>query len=338
MKIMVCETCGKHIHRDERCFHCGGTGMYPAEYELEIHQAAQTVYQQMHEHLTRREFDRVLALSEQALEWMAFTGEIYWLRLLAGRECATDRELLIRGADLEHSGDYFNAIKYAGAEEHQVYLDVQEKTDALKQELRRAVERHFREEKQAMKLADTARELEKKILETQIAVTELWGKLNKTEDSIRSLEADCRMALMPHLRTLEKAQALADTLRQQVNQLKACSEEEFRGYQLRLASALQMSEEGARLVEKLKSGHPWMAEYQRLKAEQTQYVDQINGAMDQMDTYAARARALAKRLEELERDRGAVLASVAAGDFREARLRLDEQEFDGALAASGIGV
>lgn len=338
MKIMVCENCGKHIHRDAQCFHCGGTGMYPAEYELDIHPAAQTLWQQMQEHLTRREFDRALALSERALEWMGFTGELYWLRLLARQECATDRELLLRGADPEHSSDYFNAIKYAGAEEHQVYLDIQEKLDSLRQELLREMERYFLQEKQALNLADAAKNLHTLIYEIWLDVSEQWNNLNQTEAKIQSLASDCRMVLAPHLRTLEKAQTQANTVRQQVNQLNACSEEEYRGFQLRLAAALQTSEETALLMGALNRDHPWQAEFARLKEEQAGCLRRINEAMDALNRHVEQAAEAEQQLRLLEEDRIRTLAELASGDFRGARRMLGEQEFNRVLAAAGIAV
>lgn len=336
MKIVVCESCGRLIHRAERCYHCGSGEMYPSEYQVELHSAAAENYARMEELLSHGEYQQVLELSEQVLEWMGFSSEVYWMRLLARSGCSTDRELLAMGADLEEDPDYYNAIRHAEAEEHQVYLDLRDQMDSVREALAGLLRRHFREEKLALGLKDCQQELDRQLEAGKPRVLELWEQLVQMEDQIRTLDARSQAALRPHREVLALAQSQANAIRKNVSELKECDEQQFRNHILELSAALRMSE-GARLaLEEMMEHHPWAAEYQRLKEERDDIQWKLIQEVRKLSNQAEKLEELLSKLEALEAQEAEALRTIEKGTFRQARGILGEETFAQALTGAGV--
>lgn len=336
MKIMVCESCGRFIHRDARCIHCGGANLYPAEYEQSIHPAAAKDFAEMNRLLAAGEFDRVTELADRVQEWMSFTSEVHWMRLLARNRCSTDLELICRGADLDAGGSYYNAVKYAEPEEHQVYLDVRDKLESVQAMLREKTQRHFQEQQRLA--APDPSGLDEQVEAAKAQLLELWNELNDVENQIRILDGECRAAFRPHRETLSAAQKEAETIRRQLDQTKECDEQTGRTYQIRIAAALQMSEEAAGEMRAMLNDHPWANKYQELKERRDRCESSIRRkVMELKDTTRAAERALSE-LERLRREENEALVAIDGGSFAQARQLLGEETFVRVLNAAGIAV
>lgn len=336
MKIVVCESCGRMIHRDRHCYHCGGTGMYPAEYDLTVHHAAEEAYGQMDQALAARQFGKVMELSEQALEWMSLSSDVYWMRLLAQHFCATDRELICRGADLENSPDYANAIRCAGAEEHQVYLDVRDKMDAVKAELSRQVRRTYLERKQALEPVRHQKEQDAALNEKRKNLMELWKKLHQIEEQIRILNQQSQAALEPHRQVLDRAQVRAEELKAKFYQLKSCDEKEFRANMLRLAAVMQTSEEAKRALTAMTQNHPWAKRYEELAEQREELCAELFAQRDELRQISVNTIDLLEKLEKLDQDMSRALRIVENGDFEEAEKLLGGDAVAKAAEAAGV--
>lgn len=336
MKIMVCETCGRLIHKDERCCHCGGTGMYPAEYEQNIHPSAAKEFREMSRLLAAGEFEQVIGLFARVQEWMSFTSEVYWMRLLAEHRCATDLELICRGADLNASGDYYNAVKYAEPEEHQVYLDVRDKLESVQAMLREKTRQHFLEQQKS--LAPDPSGLDGQVEAAKERLVELWNELNDLENEIRILDGECTAAFRTQRQTLADAQKEAEAIRRQLDQTRECDENAYRTFRVRIAAAMQMSEEAAGEMKSMRNGHPWEKKYQELKARREQCESSIRRElMELKDRTRAAERALSE-LERLRREAEEALTAIDSGSFEQARRLLGEDTFVRVLGAAGIAV
>lgn len=335
MKIMVCETCGKFIHRAERCCHCGGTGMYPAEYQKKLHHAGAKDYAEMDRLLAARAFDQVLTLSDRVLEWMGFTSDVYWMRLLASHGCADDRELIVSGAALDSDGDYYNAVKYAEPEEHQAYLDIRDKAEAVRSEVIALLRERFRQEKQTLDLSGAQKNLEGKITGIRRELTELWKQMCTVEARIHALEADWDGAAAPHRAALARAREEAEAVRQRSGFAK-CGEGEFLTCQLRLAAALELSESASQTLDAMTAEHPWAQEYQSLAAQRDGIEEKIQEKLGTLDDCLKAAEQTLQELENRNRQEREQLQAVENGSYTQARKLLGEEAFAGALRRAGV--
>lgn len=336
MKIMICEGCGRFLHRDGRCLHCGGTGMYPAEYDKKLHHAAAAAYAEMDRCLAARKFDRVKELSGQVLEWMGACSDVYWMRLLASAGCATDRELLRTGADLDASADYHNALKYAESEEHQVYLDVRDKLESVKGELMAEAQTHCAARKREMDLPGTLKALDNQTENARRAMMELWRGLAELDDEIRALDEQCRSASQIHRSALEQAQSRAAELKKTADAKKECSEAEFLAMQGELAAVMQLSEEAAAELAALEQDHPWLERYQELLERQEALLAELEEQKDALGEATHRAEERIQQMERCLREEQAIYRAIRAGEFAQAGKGLPEGALARALSRAGV--
>lgn len=336
MKIMICERCGRLIHRDSRCLHCGNEGMYPAEYDRGIHSAAAAAYAEMEKALSQRQFARVRELSGQVMEWMCQCSDVYWMRLLAAAQCATDRELICTGADLRASADYRNALRCAGSEEHQVYLDVQDAMESVKSELMTQAQEHFAGRKAEL---DMPGMLKKLVSETEFArlqMLDLWRELSGLDEEIRELDERCRAGAKIHCAALEKAYSRAVELKKEADATTACSEEEYLSMQTRLAAVIQLSEEAAEKRRALEGDHPWLERYQALLERQEELLEKLERQKDDLRAATKQADDRVREFEECLRLEEAMYEAIRSGGFAAAVKGLSPKALEQALIRAGV--
>lgn len=324
MRIVICGNCGRALHEAGKCYHCGGTSLSPSVFGAQIPEAAMETYEKMEQLLAKRKFSEVLALSRELQKWMSDSAEIYWMRLLAKLECANDLELILHGADLDADEDYSNAAKYADPEAYRVYLDVQEKLDRVRMELNSAVRQHFIREKKALELPKQQQELDRETQRLRQEIDELWLKLVETENRIRILDADVRLALAGYTGSIRRAQELADEASVEANRAKEYSESQHLSMVMRLTAALQMSEEAASAIRAMEKDHPWVSEYAQMAREQQALGAALNSACEALKQQNQNAQSLLDLLHELEREQETHLAALQKGGFQSARKLLGD--------------
>ena len=319
MKIVICDQCGRALHETDQCFHCGGTSMRPGEITPDVPAEAAESYGKMELLLSQRKFAEVISLSRDARKWLGNCAEFYWMRLLAKMECATDLELILRGADLDNEEDYGNAGKYAAPEEYQVYAAVQEKIEWLRMELNGAVRRLYRQRREALHLADALKEQEAKADDIRSGLQITWTQLAVREMRIRQLELDATLALEEQRQGLKQAIVLAGDASKEASRLAECSESQYQTLLMRLTAALQLSEQSADMIRQMEENHPWLEAYKDEQEALEELKEKMEEYFRELETLNRETRSLRDQLTGLESEQEAMLRSLRSGSFREAR-------------------
>lgn len=325
MKIVICDQCGRALHETPKCFYCGSTSMHPGEFTVEIPTEAAESFGKMELLLSQRKFAEVISQSRNIRQWMGTCAEYYWIRLLARMECATDLELILRGADLDNDEDYGNAGKYAAPEEYQVYVAVQEKMEWLRMELNGAVRRIYRQRREALQLAQTLKEQEEKATAIALDLQGRWCELLTRENRIRQLDMNARLAVAEHRQSLKHALELSGDASKEASRLAECSESQYQALMMRLTAALQMSEEAAAMIRGMRDDHPWLEEYSKEKEALEETVKGIESCLEDLKKQNQKTGALLEQLTKLETEQESMRRTLRGGDFREARKLLGKE-------------
>ncbi len=336
MKIYRCKTCGRVIHEDKRCYHCGGADLEPMAQEIQCHSRAKDAWAQMHRALADRKYDRVASLADQVLEWMGFCSEVYWVRLLAQNQCATDRELICTGCDLRASGNYRSAIEWAGAEEYQVYLDVHDKMEAVRSALGEKMEGYFRQKLVELDLDQTGKALARQAQTQREAIQERMDQLARVEQQIQILAEQCGALMRPWQQALAEATRRAEEASQRISQEKNWNGETYQRHQLTLAAALELSERAVSALEEMTGDHPWKQKYEELKQERTQIHRELGQARGAMEQEIGEAQQKVAEYRDLLEERQAHRELLAVGCFAQIRKLLGEKEMAAALESAGV--
>lgn len=324
MRIMTCSQCGRSVHEAKKCFHCGSEGLYLVDFDSSVPADAASAYGKIHEKLEKRSFSEVMSLSQGLRKWMSSSAEVYWMRLLAKHECATDLELIVRGVDLDEDEDYCNATKYASPEEYRVYLDVQEKMDRVRMELGSALRKHYAAKMRELDPAKKLEALDEEVGKQEEGLMKQWAALVEAEQDIRKLEMDARLASAEVKQTLQQALKLSREAAEEARKDDKCSESVRQSRLISATTALQMSEEAAAAAKAMRENHPWLAQMQTLQEKRDALAEAIEQDRARLKECNDQGRLLLNKLRTLELQREDALQSVRKDSFVKARQILED--------------
>lgn len=336
MKIGTCQKCGKLVHQAPCCYHCGSsvTGTF-VDYQ-EVHQNVQEQYRIIHDFLEEKKFDEVIRLTDILLEWMPRSAEVFWLRLLASRQCTCDGELISRGVACSADPNFINALKYAGTEEHLVYSNVQEKIDKICEELEKELKVYICERKAATQIVDLPQIIQHKMKATRERLFTLWSDLAEIERKLYALELECRLFAKEHQEVLQNACVTASSIKTAVNKSAECTERDRHRYLVRLTAAMQQSENARESLTNFKKQDSRIQKFNELVSSRDQKLFAITEELRVLKKYESELQNTITCFEKIEENQRTLLKQIQSAQFDKVRAFLGDSIFDRVLADAGI--
>lgn len=336
MKIMKCAKCGKYIHGAPLCYHCGSTGGFESFLSEAVHERAEADCARVEALIGMRKFSEALALSYQALEWIPNSPSLFWLRLLARKECVSALELISKGFPCEDDPDFCNALRASTGEEHSVYADIQDAVRALQSGLREAITRHenrCKADTGILKLSGAMRE-ELNVRREQLF--SLWSKVQETEAQMYSTELDCQLLVQEHKVALQAAAQSAASQKNETYQKTECTAEEFDAYSLKLDSLLRYSSQAKKAVDAARSQHPWVRTFAELTARREEQLRDLAGELAALKSYEARVQKTLAEIDFIEKRHDTARQALEAFDLADAAALLGSAEFNQIFRNAGL--
>lgn len=337
MMIVKCSKCEKLIHKSKKCFHCGNTvGFERIEASHKVHENVLHEYKSVEDMVSGRKYTEAIELSQLVLEWMPSCSDVFWLRNLAKNHCSDDTELIQKGFTYNESADFYNAIRFADHNERQIYSDIQDKIDAVKNALISAIAHHEYIEKANTPIARYQQEMPREIDTRRQSIFELWSKFKQVEQDLCNLEMDCRLIVNEHSESLQKASSTASSLKTKMYSLKECTADELHHYQVELGAVLRQSEESKKALENMKKQHPWIKSFNELLAQRSRIISMISTELSNLKLYENRIEATLSEIERIESIHKEAILSVEKMEFQSIRSLLGEDCFVAAFLKAGV--
>ena len=306
MKIMKCAKCGKYIHGAPLCYHCGSTGGFESFLSEAVHERAEADCARVEALIGMRKFSEALALSYQALEWIPNSPSLFWLRLLARKECVSALELISKGFPCEDDPDFCNALRASTGEEHSVYTDIQDAVRALQSGLREAITRHENRCKADTGILKLSGAMREELNARREQLFSLWSKVQETEAQMYSTELDCQLLVQEHKVALQAAAQSAASQKNETYQKTECTAEEFDAYSLKLDSLLRYSSQAKKAVDAA------------------------------LKSYEARVQKMLAEIDFIEKRHDTARQALEAFDFADAAALLGSAEFNQIFRNAGL--
>ena len=336
MKIGICQKCGKLIHQAPRCYHCGSVvkGAF-LDYQ-EVHQNVQDQYRIMHNFLEEKKFDEVIRLSDILLEWMPRSAEVFWVRLLASHQCTCDGELISRGVACSEDPNFINSLKYAGTKERQVYGDVQGKIDKIREGLEKELKVYICERKSATQIVDMPQRIQHKMKATRERLFTLWSDLAEIERKLYALELECQLIVKEHQEVLQNTHVTASSIKTAVNKAAECTERDRHRYLVRLAAAMQQSENAKESLINFKKQDSRIQRFNEYVSLRDQKLAEITEELKALKKYESELQNTITCFEKIEENQRTLLKQIQSAQFDKVRAFLGDSLFDRVLAGVGL--
>lgn len=333
MKIVKCSKCGKYIYEDIKCFCCGNKVNFEEIDipKLEIHENVLDKYSEIESLIKDREFERALIDSEQILEWMPHFSEIFWLRLLAKKECASASELVEKGFDYENDPDFCNALRFSGEIENNIYLNIQDRLIQVKKRLEKEILNHessCKMQTNILQIQDDARDEAKKSREILYIV---WRELQKTEKDLYSLEKDCYLLSKEHSIALDEAAKTADLIKKEVYNLGECTQEDFYKYQIKINHVLWQSEQAKEEKAEIRKQNLWVKSFNDLVNKRDKQVKEIEKEISSLKSYEIKIQNILEEIDRIEGRHREAIYKVQDYNFLDALNLLGKEYFNTVL-------
>lgn len=336
MKVGTCKKCGKLFHQAPWCYNCGSsaTGTF-LDYQV-VHQNVHEQYRIMHTFLEEKKFDEVLRLSDIVLEWMPRSAEVFWLRLLASHQCTCDSELILHGVLCSEDPNFLNALKYSGTEERQVYCDVQGKIDKIRKDLEKELKVYICERKAATQIVDMPQQIQHEMKATRESLFALWSELAEIERKLYALELECQLFAKEHQEVLQNACVTATSIKTAVNKSAECTERDRHRYLVRLAAAMQQSENARESLANFKKQDNRIQKFNELVSLRDRKLEEITEELKVLKKYESELQNTITCFEKIEENQRTLLKQIQSAQFDKVRAFLGDSIFDRVLADVGL--
>lgn len=336
MKIVKCVKCGKYMHQSGKCCYCGNLQEFETVSEPAIHENVAAEYRQVQELIEHRQFSEAKALSYTLTEWMAKTPDVFWLRLLAKHECASDMELVKKGFDCKNDTDMQNALKFSKGAEHTFYLEIQNLIEAARTAFQNKIMERELECKAETGILQYGKEMQEALNKGKEKLFELWQKLDETEQALYCLELDCAMKAEEYKNLIIQADRDASKMLRKVSEMEECQEEDFYRYKVKLGSILWCLEHGKAALEEMESQDSWGNDFLKLKETWDRQLQKFEKEFSDFKTNKKKLRNKLGEIAGIENRHRKVCHAVEAYHFGAAEELLGRESFHKVFRELGI--
>ena len=338
MKIVKCSKCKKFIHKTGRCVFCGNTMGFDEVEMPAIHENATVDYSRVESMVEGKKFSEARTLSHAVIEWAPNLPGIFWLRLLAKNKCTTTAELIQKGFNCEADADFCNALSFSSGAEREVYQDVRNMVLTARNKLKAEVLDHEYQCKMKTSILQIKKNMPSELETRKKRLFTLWSELEKIEQSMYTLEKDCILLSKEHRDALEEACRAASTLKNEIYRLEECTAEKLHGYQVRIGSILQQSEQAKDAMESMKTQHPWVNSFNDLLKRREEQVRMISSEIASLRNYEATVQQTLEEIDRIEQKHRTTIRAVEAFDFQDAANLLGNDRYSSVLRSIMPGV
>jgi len=335
--IIKCLKCRKTLHRSERCPFCGNTADFNVvSDDIMVHENVVHEYEKLKEFLKQKRFEEAEKVSQKILEWMPTCSNVFWLRMLANNKCKDDNELIQKGIFFERNAEYYNALKYGSDIEKDVYLGISELMNQIKEQLIVAITHHEYDAKRSTAIFRCSRELSEQIVDSQKILLKIWTDLEKTEAEIHIYEEKCKQLIQEFIDNYEQAKREVLDIKNQIDKMNECTEENLHRYHVGLGKALLQAECAKDDILCRKKEHPWVKKYMELCQRRDEMVRQIDSELLKLKSYEKLVQSTILEVEKIEKKHQDVLKEIVAYNFVSACTLLGSEQFTRILNEAGF--
>lgn len=338
MKIVKCSKCGKYIHKDIKCLHCGNSDGFTDVESPSLHENATAEFARVEALLESKKFNDAITLSHTVLEWMPNFSAIFWLRLLARNKCTSALELISKGFSCEDDADFCNALSFSSGAEHNTYLDVQSMVKSIRNALKKEIMLHEHNCKVKTNILEIQEKMHGTMDTKRQTLFSLWSDLQETERKLYSIEMDCRLLVKEHQTVLEAALQKTDLLKTETLRLEECTIESLHAYQVKLGNFLQQSEQAKAAIESMRKQHPWIKAFSDLVSQRDAQIGSIKAEISSLKKYESSVQETLSKIDEIEKRHKRAFQATEKYCFYDAAALLGTASFNRVLREAGLGV
>lgn len=302
MNIVSCPNCGALIHQDTCCYHCGATESGKCISNPKIHPNVRTDYAAAWNKLRNRMFGEALKHSAVLTQWMSGESSVYWLRLLANRECISDLELIHYAGRIKEDLDYRLAVSCASETELLVYQEVADLAEKVYDEMLRETRKSVQQKKLDTGILQKKVQLEGDTQESFDRILKDWASLAHVQQNIGDLESEWRIVTAEEARNMKAAGAMLDTVKEQLSRMKECTEQKRHSFLQKIRASEKMTESAVDKLLELQKTH---ALGKKLKNCVDEYYDlhrKISVELEAQKKRQNKMRELIEKLEQIDAD------------------------------------
>jgi len=255
-----------------RCIHCTKDNFTLIGTET-LHDRVRSAYDDARNLIGSRRFDEALALLNAAMQWSPEESGIYFHRLLAKKECASEGELIAHGFDYRETDgdpDFLLAVRFAETDEEsafyrQIVQMTREVHERLTEEETKAFESELAEmREQISHRAPEITEIQSELQSVQQKLTELGLEASDLKTELNDVYVRAESEQQANgFRRLEALRKVTRNLRQD----EITSAKKHIIY-VGLSAAAQQIDDARDALEKIMKEHPWVEANAALEAQQ----------------------------------------------------------------------
>lgn len=336
MKIVKCLKCGRYIYKADRCFYCGNDEQFNEIEATQIHENVEKECERLEEMIKNNQFNEALSLSYTIIEWMPRSSMVYWLRLLAKKECTSTAELIEKGFDCENDADFYNAIKFATEAEREIYLDVKKMVLNIRKSFKEEIQKYEHVCKRETNILHICCNMRNEMETQKQKLFSLWSELEKIEYDLRAQELDCHLVEKEYMKSIEAAVSITTSIKAEVYRMEECDDEEFYKYRMKIGDALQQAEVAKNTLDNMRKQHPWAVTYEELVKKRDRQVELIEKEENSLKVYETGIQRTLDEIATIEINHRKALQAVENYDFSEIKQLLGNQTVEKILETNRI--
>lgn len=335
MKIVKCSRCGKTLIKSNKCYHCGNLREFDFIRSVNPTGNAADKLLRLEQLVSEKKYEDALAISFEVIEWLPDESSVYWFRLLARNQCSDASELIAHGFDYINDADIHNAVRYAPANEKQIYSDIQDAVRKLQGALLEAISVHRINSISATGIVQAKKDAAREIESRRKRITALWNELEDIEAQMYLLETDCKLVAREHQASLSSTAKAADSTKNEIYRLSECTEENRRKYIAYLTAYEKESNESKFALINLRSDYESARKFNALAADRDRKSSEVSDEISNLRKYEQNLRRKIAEVEKIETRHNAAVQATENFNFSDAAALLGMQSFSTVLNQSG---
>jgi len=332
MKIAKCTGCSRHIHiyvkDDGLCPFCkkmlpsdGGVNVQFAEPLSHLNESIEKI----DDAISLSQYGNALSEIDNTLEWAPSNSEIYWRKLLAVRQCKTDKELLKTG-NITSASAFECAEKYADEQQKNVYLLIRRTEDQFTQLLFKTLSEHELDKKRNTCVETTVDEYNNKFNLIEKKLKENITRLEDVEKSLHEYTIDCTAIAEEFKSSIEHLLESTDIISKKHR--KEILFEEKNAWTSKLKFLSEQSNTEYNQLIQLTSTQPQFFEYSRLQNMQKSIIKEITQSISEIITMHNNLENLKMEIDKLAKEYDEAKMALHNGDYTKTIFLLSQELFD----------
>ena len=253
MRLVKCNQCGKIFPEDTVCYSCGNESDLSTVKRLSPDENVQAVISEILLLLRDQKYKEAIDRSYTIFDEKLQIGEIFWLRLLAKKNCSTIIDLLKKGFSNDDP-DYYNALKYCTCdEEHKAYSDIGALEERLKNRLKEKLDElkakyTYQDRDKCNSYFEMIDNITEIIKQDLVSLYEIEQRLLIEDEQLKRQYASSRSML-------QKALKETDTIKRNFKFKEDITRDLYYEFLIKLNGASKMSAEAKRSIAEIKESY-----------------------------------------------------------------------------------